>query len=161
MANQNAVFNENDILFRVAVISDIHISYGYHSEQDIVNNLNFYANKVADLYHVSGGKLDAVMICGDYTSNGIYEQARTFVQSTKTIFEGIFGKENFPKVLIGMGNHDTCWRQCMSPKEWFKVIADYGMTEYFESDSDIDEGNIHMTVEREGKCTKTENIRIF
>lgn len=144
-------FDKNNVLFRLAVISDIHISYGYHSEQDIVNNLNFYANKVADLYYVSGGKLDAVMICGDYTSNGTFEQARTFVQGTKTIFEGIFGKENFPKVLIGMGNHDTCWRQCMNPKEWFKVIADYGMTEYFESDSDIDEGNIHMTVERDGK----------
>lgn len=146
-----AEFDKNNVLFRLAVISDIHISYGYHKEEDIVYNLNFYANKVADLYHVSGGKLDGVMICGDYTSNGTYEQARTFVQGTKTIFEGIFGKENCPKVLIGMGNHDTCWRQCMSPKEWFKVIADYGMTEYFEPDSDIDEGNIHMTVERDGK----------
>ena len=85
-------FDKNNVLFRLAVISDIHISYGYHSEQDIVNNLNFYANKVADLYYVSGGKLDAVMICGDYNSNGTFEQARTFVQGTKTIFEGIFGK---------------------------------------------------------------------
>jgi fructose-1,6-bisphosphatase/inositol monophosphatase family enzyme len=56
-----AEFDKNNVLFRLAVISDIHISYGYHKEEDIVYNLNFYANKVADLYHVSGGKLDGVI----------------------------------------------------------------------------------------------------
>lgn len=105
------MFNEKNIVMKFAVISDAHISYTTFSANDILDRLIKYASAIGDLKDISGGKLDAVMMCGDYSSIGCKEQAITFAQSTKVIFENIFGKENMPKLLIGMGNHDTCWRQ--------------------------------------------------
>ena len=105
------MFNEKNIVMKFEVISDAHISYTTFSSDDILDRLVKYASAIGDLKDISGGKLDAVMMCGDYSSIGCKKQAITFAQSTKVIFENIFGKENMPKLLIGMGNHDTCWRQ--------------------------------------------------
>lgn len=148
------MFNEKNVVMRFAVISDAHISYTTFSANDILDRLIKYASAIGDLKDISGGKLDAVMMCGDYSSIGCKEQAITFAQSTKVIFENIFGKENMPKLLIGMGNHDTCWRQkhycSMRADGWYDIFENYGLTSDFSEKSDRDNGNIRMDVEKDG-----------
>ena len=149
------MFNENNIILKLAVISDVHISYTEYSAEDITDKLVGYASAIADLRDISGGDLDAIMMCGDYSSIGCKEQAITFAQSTKVIFDDIFGKDVGPKVLIGMGNHDTCWRQksynSMRADKWYEIFENYGLTSDFSPKSDIVNGNIRMDVVKKGK----------
>ena len=84
------MFDENNIILKAAVISDVHISYTEYAVDEIVDKLNGYASAIADLYDISGGDLDAIMMCGDYSSIGNAEQARTFAQGTRVIFDEIF-----------------------------------------------------------------------
>lgn len=148
------MFNEKNIVMKFAVISDVHISYTQYSADEIADKLEGYASAIGDLRDISGGKLDAIMMCGDYSSIGCKEQAITFAQSTQTIFGDIFGKENMPKLLIGMGNHDTCWRHkpyyCMRANGWYDIFEKYGLTVDFSENSSRDNGNIRMDVEKNG-----------
>ena len=148
------MFDEKNIAMRFAVISDVHISYTEYSAADIVDKLNGYASAIADLRDLSGGKLDAVMMCGDYSSIGCKEQAMTFAQGTQVIFNTVFGKDKVPKLLSGMGNHDTCWRQkhyySMRADGWYDIFEDYGLTCDFSDKSDRNNGNIRMDVEKDG-----------
>lgn len=148
------MFDEKNIVMRFAVISDAHISYTSFSADDILDKLEKYASAICDLKDVSGGQLDAIMMCGDYSSIGCKEQATTFAQGSQVIFESIFGKENMPKLLIGMGNHDTCWRQkhyySMRADGWYNIFEKYGLTDDFSDKSDGDNGNIRMDVEKDG-----------
>ena len=84
------VFNEESIKLRVAVISDVHISYTTNTAERIIGKLGGYASAIADLHDASGGELDAVMMCGDYSSIGCEAQARTFAKGTQVIFDGVF-----------------------------------------------------------------------
>lgn len=147
------MFDEKNIALKLAVISDIHFLYTYQSGKEVAENLKKYAKAVATLHSVSGGGLDAVMMCGDYCSLGCMEQARVVAQSTKVIFESIF-KDNMPKLLIGMGNHDTCWRnekyECMNAKEWYELFDAYGLDDGFSEDSDKKLGNIHIEASKNG-----------
>ena len=144
-SQETAPFDENNIVANMAVISDIHLSYANHTEETIAYNIERYARAVGNLYNMTDGKLDAVMMCGDYTSHGIPEQARTFASATKEIFGGIFG-ENCPKLCIGMGNHDTHWGRCMKPGEWYSLLGSYGLNTGLEADSLLDEGDLHLTL---------------
>lgn len=149
-----SMFDENNIILRAAVISDPHISYTGYSTDEIVDKFNGYASAIADLHDISGGALDAVVMCGDYTSIGCAEQARTFAQGTRVIFDEIF-RNNPPKLLIGMGNHDTCWNQkhyhSMHAKEWYEIFDEYGLTADFSDKSDKEEGNIRIDTEKDGR----------
>jgi len=144
------MFDEKNIVLRAAVISDVHLLYAYHSGEDISRNLEKYASAIGDLYCLADGKLDAIMMCGDYCDLGCEAQARTFAQSTKAICDGIFKGKKSPKLLIGMGNHDTCWRNekysCMSAEEWYRIFDEYGLTEGFSEKSDTTLGNIHIEI---------------
>ena len=102
---------KRNITIKIAVISDVHISYTEYSADDIIDKLVGYASAIGDLRDISGDDLDAIMMCGDYSSKGCREQAITFAQSTQVIFNDIFGRNRKPRLLIGMGNHDSCWRQ--------------------------------------------------
>lgn len=148
------MFDENNVILKAAVISDVHISYTEYAVDEIVDKLNGYASAIADLYDISGGDLDAIMMCGDYSSIGNAEQARTFAQGTRVIFDEIF-KEKQPKLLIGMGNHDTCWNQkhyhSMRAKEWYEIFAEYGLTAEFSDKSDIENGNIRIDIDKNGR----------
>ena len=138
-----AEFDDDNVMFRIAVMSDVHISYNYHTEEQIINNADRYADAVAYMYYLSDGKLDAIMMCGDYTAIGDINQGTTFAQCTSVIFNDIF-KENKPKIMIGMGNHDTCWGGCMTDKQWYELLAQYGLCDGIESDSDYEYGNLHI-----------------
>lgn len=148
------MFDENNIILKAAVISDLHISYTEYSVNEIVDKLNGYASAIADLYDISGGDLDAIMMCGDYSSIGNAEQARTFAQGTRVIFDEIF-KEKQPKLLIGMGNHDTCWNQkhyhSMRAKEWYEIFEEYSLTADFSDKSDVENGNIRIDIDKNGR----------
>ena len=147
---ENTMFNDKNIIAKVAVMSDLHISYTEYSADEIAEKLRLYASAVADLRDISNGDLDAVMMCGDYSSIGCPEQARTFAQGTQVIFKGIFGNKA-PKLLIGMGNHDTCWRPngycCITAKEWYEIFALYGLTNDFADTSDTNVGIIGIDFE--------------
>ncbi len=162
---ENTMFNDKNIIGKVAVMSDLHISYTEYSADEIAEKLRLYASAVADLRDISNGDLDAVMMCGDYSSIGCPEQARTFAQGTQVIFKGIFGNKA-PKLLIGMGNHDTCWRPngycCITAKEWYEIFAQYGLTNDFADTSDTNLGNIRIDFEKQGRIysllyVETEN----
>ena len=143
-------FDEDNVLFRFAVISDVHMSYSYHTEEQILDNADRFADAIAYMYHLSGGKLDSIMMCGDYTSVGEINQSTTFAQITKTIVNDIF-KENKPKLMIGLGNHDTHWSGCMTASEWYNLLDEYGLCYGLEEDSDFNLGNLHLKMERDGK----------
>ena len=148
------MFNEKSIVMRMAVISDAHISYTPYSADDIVDKFVGYASAIDDLRIISGGDLDAIMMCGDYSSIGCKEQAETFAQGTRVIIDSVFKDGKKPKLLIGMGNHDTCWRQkhycSMRADEWYDIFENYGLTSDFSEKSDRDNGNIRMDVEKNG-----------
>lgn len=148
------MFNEKSIVMRMAVISDAHISYTQYSADDIVDKFVGYASAIDDLRIISGGDLDAIMMCGDYSSIGCKEQAETFAQGTRVIIDSVFKDGKKPKLLIGMGNHDTCWRQkhyySMRADGWYNVFEKYGLTADFSPKSDRDNGNIRMDVEKNG-----------
>lgn len=144
-------FDASKIILRFGVISDLHLSYSHLTGKEVFNNCDGYADVMADLYHLSGGNLDAVMMCGDYTSLGLELQARNFAGATKTIVDGIFGDKP-PKLIIGMGNHDTCWGRatatpCMNDAEWYRLLGEYGLNSGLEPDSDTDLGNLHVKIQ--------------
>lgn len=145
-----ADFDDDNVLFRFAVISDVHLSYSYHTEEQIISNADRYADAIAYMYYLSDGKLDSIMMCGDYTSIGDKNQGTTFAQCTEVIINDIF-KENKPKILIGMGNHDTHWGGCMNVKQWYDLLDEYGLCDGFEPDSELNLGNIHVKMEKDGK----------
>lgn len=143
-------FDDDNVLFRFAVLSDVHMSYSYHTEEQILANADRFADAIAYMYHLSDGNLDSIMMCGDYTSIGDINQGTTFAQITQTIVDGIF-KQNKPKLMIGLGNHDTHWAGCMTAKEWYELLGEYGLCNGLEADSDFNLGNLHLKMERDGK----------
>lgn len=150
------MFNENEISLKAAVISDLHLLYTYHTGEDVKKNIQKYASFMNDLRNMADDDLDIVMMCGDYVSLGCLEQAESFAQSTRAICDGIFKNKKMPSLLIGMGNHDTCWRnqyyQCMNAAEWYKLFDKYGLDDGFAEDSDKELGNIHIKVSKNGKA---------
>lgn len=147
---QDVDFDDDNVLFKFAVISDIHMSYNYHTEEQILSNADRYADIIAYMNQLSDGNLDAIMMCGDYTSIGDINQSTTFAQISNVVFDGIFG-ENKPKVMIGMGNHDTHWNGCMKVDEWYNLLDEYGLCYGLEDDSDFSLGNLHLKMEKDGK----------
>ncbi len=145
-----ADFDDENVLFKFAVLSDVHLSYAYHTSEQILNNADRYADAIAYMHSLSGGELDSILFCGDYTDLGNEGQARTFADATKTIIEGIFGDKK-PATIIGMGNHDTCWSGCMTDKEWYNILGQYGFNDGLEADSDYELGNLHYIMEKQGE----------
>lgn len=149
------MFDENEVVLKAAVISDVHMLYSYHTETDIADNIRKYASAVSDLHNMAGGELDIIMMCGDYCSLGCMEQAETFAQSTRAICDNIFEYKKRPALLIGMGNHDTCWKNdkymCMTAEEWYKLFDRYELNGAFAEDSDKILGNIHIEVPKGDK----------
>ena len=91
---QDVDFDDDNVLFKFAVISDIHMSYNYHTEEQILSNADRYADIIAYMNQLSDGNLDAIMMCGDYTAIGDINQSTTFAQISNVIFNDIFGELN-------------------------------------------------------------------
>ena len=142
-------FDENNIRFRFAIMSDMHTSYHYQTGETIEWNIQRFANALVMMKRAAGGNIDAFMSCGDYTDTGSEAQARTFAEAMQKLGAGILGSDC--KLMIGMGNHDTCWRTCMNDEQWYKVFDDYGLNDGLEDDSLFQEGDLHLKVTRDGK----------
>lgn len=106
-------FDENNIAYRFAVLSDVHMAYDNYEEGAIASTTRKYAAAVAQLAKLSEGDLDAVMFTGDYTGTGSVATRESFAQVTETLFTGgaytngnsIFNKT--PAIILAYGNHET------------------------------------------------------
>lgn len=125
----SVAFDADNVVLKLGVMSDIHLSYAYHSQEAIKKNVENYAKAVGTLNEMSGNDLDVLMLAGDYTSYGCYEQAKTFASASQAIMDEINkGKEEGDKTqfFFTYGNHDTEWNGQMSYANWEKLLG----TEY-------------------------------
>ncbi len=136
-------FDENNVVLKFGVLTDQHLSYQYHSHQQITDRIQVYANAVAAFDKLAGGSLNAVMSLGDYTSHGNMWQAETFAAATQQIMEAInVGKSDAEKTRFFMtyGNHDTCWNSNMPISE--SSTSDYtGNANYLNYNSTVEYNN--------------------
>ena len=148
---------EEKTILRTGIISDIHISK--RSREDLKSleiDIGNYASAIAQLNKLADNKLDMLIMLGDYTYTGNPLHAESFIQSTKVILDGIFGKNNHPKLLFVYGNHDTAWNfnkpisyNCINVKEWEALFKKYSlMPEKAETDG---LGSYHINITKNGQ----------
>ena len=123
-------FDESNINLRLGVMSDIHLSYATDPLASIQKKIANYAKASLVLDKMAGGKLDALMLCGDYTSHGNEAQGRTFISASKAVMDAVNqGKSESEKTkwIMAYGNHDTEWKGNMTIAQWESLFNEYGM----------------------------------
>lgn len=118
---QNINFDENNVVLRVGVLSDIHLAYGTSDMYGVKSNTNQYVKNVLTLNEYSGNEMDVLLLGGDYGGYGIYEQAKTFATATKVAMDEINKEKqegNKTQLLLTYGNHDTDWDGQLTYTEW-------------------------------------------
>lgn len=123
-------FDENNINLRLGVMSDIHLTYASDPLASIQAKIANYAKTSLVLDKMAGGKLDALMLCGDYTSHGREAQGRTFISASKAVMDAVNrGKSDSEKTkwIMAYGNHDTEWNGNMPISQWEALFNEYGM----------------------------------
>ena len=125
-------FNENEIVFTFANLSDTHIGYG--------NNDEILRNTLATIQEFAPNGIDAVLFNGDQTQDGTKEQAQLFASILKEAFD----VTKVP-MIVTHGNHDVYWSGCMTRAEF---VDAYGSDLYlFDQDmTSIYKGNRHVEV---------------
>lgn len=129
-------FDENNINLRLGVMSDMHLSYASDPLASIQAKIANYAKASLVLDKMAGGKLDALMLCGDYTSHGREAQGRTFISASKAVMDAVNqGKSDSEKTkwIMAYGNHDTEWNGNMTIAQWESLFNEYGMLEDVEA----------------------------
>lgn len=147
-------FNPNNVVLRFGVMSDIHQSYDEYSVGTIKNVTLKYTNSVAELNALAGNQLDALLLCGDYTSTGQEVQAETFASSSKAAVDAInAGKAEGEKTkfIMAYGNHDTEWPGQMNYTEWEAVLDKYGLLKDNVEKGPELSGCYKTTIEKNGK----------
>lgn len=125
-------FDENEIVFTFANLSDTHIGFG-NNDEILERNL-----EIIKKYAKNG--IDAVLFNGDQTQDGTREQAQLFTSIVKDAFD-----VTKTPVIITHGNHDVYWSGCMTRAEF---VDAYGQDMYlFDKDmSSIYKGNRHVEI---------------
>lgn len=132
VSTSDYAFNENEIVFTFANLSDPHIGYG--------NNDSILRNTLKTIKKYAKNGLDAVVFCGDQTQDGKREQAELFASIIKEEFD-----VSKTPIVIAHGNHDVYWSGCMSRAEF---VDAYGLDMYqFDQDmNSIYKGNRHVEI---------------
>ena len=106
---------------------------------------------------ISGGDLDAIMMCGDYSSIGNAEQARTLFHREQGLYLMKYLKKKQPKLLrqvweitIPVGIK-AALSQYACQRNGTKYLAEYGLTAEFSDKSDIENGNIRIDIDKNGR----------
>lgn len=126
-------FDENNIAYRFAVLSDVHLAYDNYEEGAIASTTRKYAAAVAQLAKLSEGNLDAVMFTGDYTGTGSVATRESFAQVTETLFtRGVYTNGNpifneTPAIILAYGNHET-EMSIEGPHEYDTTVAELEST---------------------------------
>jgi len=125
-------FNESEIVFTFANLSDTHIGYG--SNDEILRKTLTTIKKYAP------NGIDAVLFNGDQTQDGTKEQAQLFA----SILKDAFDVTKVP-MIVTHGNHDVYWSGCMTRAEF---VDAYGSDMYlFDKDmTSIYKGNRHVEI---------------
>ncbi len=127
----DATFNEDNITTKIGVVSDTHVGYPDMDKS--------YERALTILERMSGG-LDAIINAGDMTQDGLANQAKLYVDTTKKVID----LETTP-IISCYGNHDTYWSGCMSTQEFMTALGN----DYFKFDENLSEsaeGNRHIIV---------------
>lgn len=125
--SESITFDEEHVVLKMGVMSDIHLSYAYHSAEHIKANVENYAKAVGTLNAMSGNDLDVLMLAGDYTSYGCYEQGKTFASASQAIMDEINkdkADDDKTQFFFTYGNHDTEWTGQMSYANWEKLLGE-------------------------------------
>lgn len=126
-------FDEDNIAYRFAVLSDVHMAYDNYEEGAIASTTRKYAAAVAQLAKLSEGDLDAVMFTGDYTGTGSVSTRESFAQVTETLFtKGKYADESpifdkVPAIILAYGNHET-EMSIEGPHEYDTTVAELEST---------------------------------
>lgn len=132
VSTSDYAFNENEIVFTFANLSDTHVGFG--------DNANILRNTLATIKNYAKNGIDAVLFNGDQTQDGKKEQAELFASIVKEAFD----VTKVP-VIITHGNHDVYWSGCMTRAEF---VDAYGSDMYlFDKDmKSIYKGNRHVEI---------------
>ncbi len=132
VAANDYAFNENEIVFTFANLSDPHIGFGSNDE--------ILRKTLATIKEYAPGGIDAVLFNGDQTQDGTKEQAQLFASIVKEAFD----VTKVP-VIVTHGNHDVYWSGCMTRAEF---VDAYGSDMYlFDKDmTSIYKGNRHIEI---------------
>lgn len=132
VSSADYAFDENEIVFTFANLSDPHIGYG--------NNANVLRNTLETIQKYAPEGIDAVLFNGDQTQDGTKEQAQLFASIVKEYYD----VSKVP-VILTHGNHDVYWSGCMTRAEF---VDAYGLDMYqFDQDmSSIYKGNRHVEI---------------
>lgn len=132
MTDSDHAFNENEIVFTFANLSDPHVGYG--------DNANILRKSLATIKKYAPNGIDAVVFNGDQTQDGTAEQAKLFTSIVKEAFD----VTKVP-IIIANGNHDVYWTGCMTRADFVEA---YGSDMYlFDKDmSSIYSGNRHVEI---------------
>ena len=152
-AEDSTDFDENNIVLRMGILSDLHLAYSNYSVDQIKKIVSNYANSVATLNSMANNQLDAILLCGDYTSGGNTVQATTYASASKAILDAInSGKADADKTKFFMtyGNHDTEWSGCLSYDGWESILNNYGLLNDVENGPE-DSGSYSGTITKNGK----------
>lgn len=125
--SESVAFDEDHVVLKMGVMSDIHLSYAYHSAAQIKTNVENYAKAVGTLNAMSGNDLDVLMLAGDYTSYGCYAQGKTFASASQAIMDEINkdkADDDKTQFFFTYGNHDTEWTGQMSYANWEKLLGE-------------------------------------
>ena len=117
---------------KIGIISDFQLSY------DLENSDNsgfkyFSRNLFVTLNYFKKHGIDILIIAGDITNNGLYENLIYF----KKIFYSVYNEINKPIVISIMGNHDyldTTISEYKRQKNFYKVINSYPNSHYIIND---------------------------
>ncbi|MCQ3035519.1 MAG: metallophosphoesterase [Bacilli bacterium] len=108
-------FDDNNVIFSSAVISDLHVGY----KDATVDNEERFASALDSLKSFHDGDFDAVLSCGDNTQGGTKGEVEKVVDIYKTKMD--IDKTPF---VFSHGNHDTYWAGCMSTLEFYDAYGE-------------------------------------
>ena len=132
VSTSDYAFNENEIVFTFAALSDPHIGYG--------SNDQVLRNTLSTIKKYAKNGIDAVLFAGDQTQDGTKPQAELFASIVKEAFD----VTKVP-IIFAHGNHDVYWSGCMTRAEFVNA---YGQDMYlFDQDmTSASKGNRHVEI---------------
>lgn len=123
-----AAFDDSNVVFKVGIMSDIHIDMGSTASTKFANALQY-------LTELTGGSLNALMLNGDLTDHAKQEEVKEFKQVLL---------RNLPSevsVFYALGNHDDG----LSPKKFAEIFGEG----FFQKDiapEQINKGHRHAVI---------------
>lgn len=107
IVSENVVSDYDD--FTVLHLSDLHVTENF----DCLSEVNFLLDDLQDKKEGPGvGLIDCIVISGDITDKATpleFEKAAEFVSELKKRLHWKRKNEDYPKMVVTPGNHDTDW----------------------------------------------------